>query len=379
MREKVAKPCSRCGSSTASTRSEILALYLNLAPYGNQIAGAERASRAYFGCVRTMLTPAQAAFLAGLPQRPSGFNPYRGIAKRAARQRTILRRMHVSGALTPDQCGRALGTSACVSRASASPFLAPHFVEMVLAAGRSPTSRPGSRPRSTPSCSATSPASSERTRRRSTRHGAQTSPWSCSTTRAANGWRGRARATTADARARRRDRRRAHAAAAGLGAEAVHLRARFRDGFTPASVLADVPSHFPTAEAGRLYSPRNYDGRFRGPLRPGRARRIGERAGRRAGIRARRSRRSCASCDRAGFTTFDQTARYYGLGLTLGNAEVRLDELVAAYCAFARGGEWLAPIWSAPHDAAHVDSSRERRSLVSQRTAFWITDILSDA
>src|SRR5687768_17941998 len=50
---------------------------LNLAGYGNQISGVERASRAYFGAPAAMLTPAQAAFLAGLPQRPSGFNPYR--------------------------------------------------------------------------------------------------------------------------------------------------------------------------------------------------------------------------------------------------------------------------------------------------------------
>ena len=42
-------------------KAEILALYLNLAPYGNQIAGAERASRAYFGVDSSMLTPAQAA------------------------------------------------------------------------------------------------------------------------------------------------------------------------------------------------------------------------------------------------------------------------------------------------------------------------------
>ena len=52
---------------------------------------------------------------------------------------------------------------------------------------------------------------------------------------------------------------------------------------------------------------------------------------------------------RAGFTTFDRNASYYGLGVTLGNAEVRLDELVAAYSAFARGGEWIAPIWRRGH------------------------------
>ena len=40
----------------------------------------------------------------------------------------------------------------------------------------------------------------------------------------------------------------------------------FEEGRSPATVLADVPSHFPTAEPGVVYSPRNYDGRYRGPL-----------------------------------------------------------------------------------------------------------------
>ena len=31
-------------------------------------------------------------------------------------------------------------------------------------------------------------------------------------------------------------------------------------------MLPDVPMHFPTAEPGVVYSPRNYDGRYRGPL-----------------------------------------------------------------------------------------------------------------
>ena len=56
---------------------------------------------------------------------------------------------------------------------------------------------------------------------------------------------------------------------------------------------------------------------------------------------------------RAGFSTFDRTAAHYGLGLTLGNAEVRLDELVAAYAAFARGGEWRRPTYL-------IDRSGER-------------------
>ena len=87
------------------TKREILALYLNLAPYGNQITGVERASRAYFGVDSRMLTPAQAAFLAGLPQRPTAFNPYRNLALAQSRQRVVLRRMVAAGALTDDAGG----------------------------------------------------------------------------------------------------------------------------------------------------------------------------------------------------------------------------------------------------------------------------------
>ncbi len=57
------------------SKHEILALYLNLAAYGNQTTGFERASRVYFGVSSGMLTPAQAAFLAGLPQRPTTLQP----------------------------------------------------------------------------------------------------------------------------------------------------------------------------------------------------------------------------------------------------------------------------------------------------------------
>jgi len=42
-------------------KREILALYLNLAAYGNQTAGVERASQTYFGVESRMLTAAQAS------------------------------------------------------------------------------------------------------------------------------------------------------------------------------------------------------------------------------------------------------------------------------------------------------------------------------
>ena len=47
-----------------------------------------------------------------------------------------------------------------------------------------------------------------------------------------------------------------------LDERVVDLSTRIR----PATLLADVPSSFPTAEEGVVYTPRNYDNRYRGPL-----------------------------------------------------------------------------------------------------------------
>jgi penicillin-binding protein 1C len=146
---------------------------------------------------------------------------------------------------------------------------------------------------------------------------------------------------------------------------------------TPASILADVPTHFPTADPAVSYAPQNYDGRFRGPLRSREALAgshnvpavaLASRVGVPSLLRA---------LNRAGLSTLDKNAAHYGLGLTLGNAEVRLDELVAAYAAFARGGLWLEPTFlAAAGEASHAE--RVSRLLWSPQTAFWITDILSD-
>ncbi len=128
----------------------------------------------------------------------------------------------------------------------------------------------------------------------------------------------------------------------------------FEEGGSPATVLPDVPSYFPTGQDGVVYSPRNYDGHFHGPLLARQAL---------AGSQnvpavTLASRIGVANLLRflrtAGLTTFDRTGLYYGLGVTLGDAEVRLDQLVAAYAAFARGGSVITPTLLRTHEPARV-------------------------
>ena len=352
------------------SKREMLAMYLNLAGYGNQITGVERASRAYFGVGADMLTPAQAAFLSGLPQRPSGFNPYRNRDAAISRQRLVLRRMEAARALTPAQAEEARAERLNIAR-QVSPFVAPHFVEMVLA---ETTGTRAERIETTLDAQLQADVAgiigSHREALR--RHGAsnvavvvldnRTGEWLA--------WEG-----------------------SGNYADAVHggtingplvtrqpgsalkpftYALAFEEGFSPASVLPDIPSSFPTAEEGIVYSPRNYDGRFRGPMLARVALAGSENVPAVALASELGVPKLLRFFSRAGLTTFEKTAAHYGLGVTLGNAEVRLAELVSAYAMFARGGDWIEPTW-------RPGSDRESSRVVSSRTAFWITDILSDA
>jgi penicillin-binding protein 1C len=352
------------------SKPELLAMYLNLAGYGNQVAGAERASQVYFGVSSAMLTPAQAAFLAGLPQRPTGFNPYRRREAAIARQRAVLRRMQTAGSLRERDALVAREERLNFAPGAPAPFLAPHFVEMVLAAAGD--SRPHRIETTLDGALQADIRGILETHRQSLqRHGAAnvavvvlhnaTGAWLA--------WEGSGDyfnssgggAINGPVMPRQ----------PGSALKPFTYALAFEEGFSPASVLPDVPLSFATAEEGIVYTPRNYDGRFRGPLLA----RVALAGSENVPAVALASQvgipKLLRFLSRAGLSSFDKTASFYGLGLTLGNAEVRLDELVGAYAAFARGGEWIQPTF--------VKASGETRRLVSSRTAFWITDILSDA
>jgi penicillin-binding protein 1C len=352
------------------SKRDILALYLNLAPYGNQISGAERASRGYFGMAASQLTIAQAAFLAGLPQRPSAFNPYRKLPPAIARQRTILNRMAGLQLITAAEIEEARAER--LSLVNEKPaFLAPHVVEMVLAehagAERIATTIDAELQsdvegiiRSQRSNLATHRAHNVAV---VVLHNA-TGEWLA--------WEGSGDYFDA-----------AHGGKIngplalrqpGSALKPFTYALAFEEGRNPATVLADVPSHFSTAEPGVVYGPRNYDGRYRGPLLA----RSALAGSQNVPAVALASELGVPKLGRffrtAGLTTFEKTADYYGLGVTLGNAEVRLAELTSAYAIFARGGLQIPSVM-----VRTTGSETYAERLISPRTAFWITDILADS
>jgi penicillin-binding protein 1C len=360
-------------------KREVLALYLTLAPYGNQLVGARAASLAYFGGPPENLTLAQAALLAGLPQRPSALNPHRNLEGALARQRWVLSRLGELGLASEAELAQARAERVEVRRGRGD-LLAPHFVERVqegLPAGTRRVETTLDR------------ALQEKVRGILRAHRARLDAHGAANVAVAVldnargewlAWEGSGDYLDAE-----------HGGAIdgvvtprqpGSALKPFTYALAFERGFTPASVLPDVPSYFPTAEEGVLYSPRNYDGRFRGPMRARMA------LGGSENVPAVWLLAQTGVPDllrllrRAGLGTLTRTADHYGFALTMGDAEVRLDELVAAYAALARGGVWRAPrmvrrTTAADGSVAEPAAGAPQR-ITSERAAFWVADVLAD-
>lgn len=355
------------------TKDEILARYLTLAPYGNQITGAARASEAYFGRSVETLTLAEAAFLAALPQQPTRFNPWRRPDAARPRQRRIIAEMASRKWITAEAAGEATRERIALQR-EAGGTLAPHFVQRVLAMSDRTS---GNRRVET-----TLDAELQRTvagiisanRQTLREHYANnvavavldnhTGEWLA--------WEGsgdyddQVHGGAIDGVTSPRQ--------PGSALKPFTYAAAFERGAHPGRALADVPSHFPTAQEGILYEPRNYDGQYRGPLLA----RFALAGSENIPAVALASEVGVPAVARmlrqAGFSTLDNNAAHYGLGLTLGNAEVRLDDMVAAYAMIARGG---VAIETTPIHKTTLEPTVGDR-VISARTAFFLADILSD-
>ena len=139
---------------------------------------------------------------------------------------------------------------------------------------------------------------------------------------------------------------------------------------TPASLLDDEDTFF---EGG--FRPRNYDESFHGLVSARSALassynipavKAAEKTGAPALLSLLRS---------LGLTTLNKPADFYGLGLALGNGEVRLLDLTNAYATLARGGVYR-PVVLALSPSLILPGKEGR--VLDENTAYLVTDILKD-
>lgn len=114
------------------SKDEILAIYLNRAPYGGNLEGIRAATRAYFGKEPRRLTPAEIALLVALPQSPTARRPDQHPDRARTARATVLGRARSAGVIDADTARAALRDPVPTARI-ALPALAPHLSDRARA------------------------------------------------------------------------------------------------------------------------------------------------------------------------------------------------------------------------------------------------------
>ncbi|HEY0020010.1 MAG TPA: PBP1A family penicillin-binding protein [Longimicrobium sp.] len=91
----------------ALDKRKIMELYLNHIYLGEGAYGVDAAAQTYFGKPATRLTLAEAALIGGLPQSPSRINPRENRQAARTRRNLVLREMAKAGFITPEQAREA--------------------------------------------------------------------------------------------------------------------------------------------------------------------------------------------------------------------------------------------------------------------------------
>ncbi|NLB88270.1 MAG: PBP1A family penicillin-binding protein, partial [Syntrophomonadaceae bacterium] len=113
------------------SKDEILTLYCNTIYFGEGAYGIEVAARTFFAKSASDLTLAESALLAGLPQWPSNYNPYKNPDLAQKRQKAVLQRMLAEGFISEEVMEEAINEELEFKRSSYITGDAPYFINLV--------------------------------------------------------------------------------------------------------------------------------------------------------------------------------------------------------------------------------------------------------
>lgn len=111
------------------SKDDILALYLNEAPYGGNIYGIEEASKAFFDKEPKEMTLAESAYMAAIPNGPTFYSPYgKNKEKLDVRKNLVLKRMFDLGFINEADYNTAKNEVVIFQPEQPMSIAAPHFV-----------------------------------------------------------------------------------------------------------------------------------------------------------------------------------------------------------------------------------------------------------
>ncbi len=379
------------------SKDEILQMYLNEAPYGGTMWGIESAAQGYFGKSTKELTPLEASILAGLPQKPSSYSPFGGNPKAyIKRSEEVLRRMREDSYINPSSEYELKKQLSEVKFASpSSQFLAPHFVlyvkkQLIEKFGEKKVEE-GLRVKTTLDRDLQIKAESIVKEELDKLKGLKV---------------GNGAAVVIDPRAgeilsyvgsREYDSEDETFEGKfdvvsmgyrqpGSALKPITYAAAFAKGYTPASLLMDVETHFPAGFGKPDYIPKNYDGKFRGPvqIRSALANSINVPAVKMTALVGVKDILKMANdMGLSSLAPTDDNIRRLGLSLTLGGGEVRLLDLVASFGVLATGGVKndifsIIKVTDNSGKILYEHKPVSGRKVLGEDVSFLISNILSD-
>lgn len=358
-------------------KEELLEQYLNRVHLGQGAVGVTAAAQLYFGTSVHELGVGEAAMLAGLAHAPSRDNPFSSPSAARARRRVALERMQRASMISTAELERA-SVEPVMERSAGSAFLAPHFTTRLVqldSRGAFESLRTERVWRSTLDAELQREIEGEVQhavsvlRLRAVRQAAavvidNVSGDILAWVGSPDFWEPRHGQTDMVVSARQ----------PGSALKPFLYALAFDRGVSAATVLPDVPLSYATPTGA--YSPRNYDRRFRGPVRAREALassynvpavELAERIGVGSLLN---------TLHRAGFNSLAREAEHYGLGLALGNGDVTLLELANGFRALANDGLWRPWRWLIGGSSGSVQVDEVR--VVSAEGSALVLDILAD-
>lgn len=377
------------------SKDQILQMYLNETPYGGSSYGVESAAKNYFAKSAKDLDLVESAILAGLPQQPTNYSPF-GKYPTAYIDRTkdVLRRMNEDNYISTQERVNAEKILPKIVFASASAGIkAPHFVfyvkdQLVDKFGDQMVESGGLRVTTTLDWDL----------QEQTQKIVAEEVGKIKKLKATNGagvilnpQTGEILSMVGSYDYFDKDFGSYNVATAlrqpGSAGKPFIYAAALARGYTPAYVINDVKTDYPSFDEKKpIYTPQNYDGKYRGPmqLRFALGNSINTIAVKLTALVGLKEIMSLGFD--SGISTWeptDQNLKNVGLSLALGGKEVRLMELSSAYGVFATGGLRSDPVSILKVTDNNGKTLYEYRPIPGKRAlspeiSFLISHILSD-
>lgn len=377
------------------SKDEILQMYLNETSYGGATAGVEKASQYYFGKSAKELSRIESIVLAGLPQSPSQYSPYGENPKAYVwRAEQVARRMREDGHITKqqeDEIKKQLPNVKFTARSN--DMKAPHFVmyvrqQLIDKFGEQAVETGGLRVTTTLDWKlqeqAEKIAIEEIDKLKNLRvgnaaavvidpkTGAILTMLGSKDYFASEG--GTFNVITQGIRQ------------PGSSIKPIAYAAAMEKGYTPATLLFDTETHFPGGAENKDYIPKNYDGKYRGPmqLRYALANSLNVIAVKlQAMIGVKEMLTLAHDMGISTLAPTDEVANRVGLSVVLGGGDVKPLELMNAFGVFASGGEYrepyaIAKITDSKNKVLFEHKEQKGKRVLARDVAFLISSILSD-